>query len=70
MVFGPAEYNVTNLEERYSILFSWLKLIYQNVYIIIGLMIVVAVINMSSALLVIIVEKTKMIGISKIYRNI
>ena len=42
-----------------------LKLIYQNVYIIIGLMIVVAVINMSSALLVIIVEKTKMIGILK-----
>ena len=62
MIFGP-EYNVTDLEEKYSILFSWLKLIYQNVYIIIGLMIAVAIINMSSALLVLIVEKTKMIGI-------
>lgn len=64
MIFGP-EYNVTDLEEKYSILFSWLKLIYQNVYIIIGLMIAVAIINMSSALLVLIVEKTKMIGILK-----
>ena len=64
MIFGP-EYNVTNLEEKYSILFSWLTLIYQNVYIIIGLMIAVAIINMSSALLVLIVEKTKMIGILK-----
>ena len=36
-----------------------------NVYIIIGLMILVAIINMTAALLVIILEKTQMIGILK-----
>jgi lipoprotein-releasing system permease protein len=62
--FGP-EYKITTIEEQHQEIFSWLNLIYQNVYIILGLMIAVAVINMSCALLVLIVEKTKMIGILK-----
>ena len=62
--FGP-EYYITSIEERFIDLFSWLNLIYQNVYIIILLMVGVAIINMSTALLVLIVEKTKMIGILK-----
>lgn len=61
---GP-EFKVTTIDEQYQEIFSWLNLIYQNVYIILILMIVVAVVNMSSALLVLIVEKTKMIGILK-----
>jgi lipoprotein-releasing system permease protein len=62
--FGP-EFKITTIEEQNQEIFSWLNLIYQNVYIILGLMIAVAVINMSCALLVLIVEKTKMIGILK-----
>ena len=61
---GP-EFKVTTIDEQYEEIFSWLQLIYQNVYIILILMIVVAVVNMSSALLVLIIEKTKMIGILK-----
>ena len=53
---GP-EFKVTTIDEQYEEIFSWLQLIYQNVYIILILMIVVAVVNMSSALLVLIVEK-------------
>ena len=62
--FGP-EYLILPIEKRFEDLFSWLSLIYQNVYIIIILMIAVAIVNMSTALLVLIVEKTKMIGILK-----
>ena len=62
--FGP-EYLTLPIEKRFEDLFSWLSLIYQNVYIIILLMIAVAIVNMSTALLVLIVEKTKMIGILK-----
>ena len=62
--FGP-EYLTLPIEKRFEDLFSWLSLIYQNVYIIIILMIAVAIVNMSTALLVLIVEKTKMIGILK-----
>ena len=63
-IFGP-QFKVNSIEEIHEEMFSWLNLIYQNVYIIIILMIIVAVINMSSALLVLIVEKTKMIGVLK-----
>ena len=62
--FGP-EFATTTIQERYTDIFKWLELIYQNVYIIIILMIVVAIINMTAALLVLIVERTKMIGILK-----
>ena len=63
-IFGP-QFKVSTIEEIHEEMFSWLNLIYQNVYIIIILMVIVAVINMSSALLVLIVEKTKMVGILK-----
>jgi lipoprotein-releasing system permease protein len=62
--FGP-EFATTTIQERYADIFKWLELIYQNVYIIIILMIIVAIINMTAALLVLIVERTKMIGILK-----
>ena len=63
--FNPSVPPEPHTEEQHQEIFSWLNLIYQNVYIILGLMIAVAVINMSCALLVLIVEKTKMIGILK-----
>ena len=62
--FGP-EFKISTIDEQHQEIFAWLNLIYQNVYIILILMIAVAIINMSCALLVLIVEKTKMIGILK-----
>ncbi|MFT4677973.1 MAG: lipoprotein-releasing system permease protein [Flavobacteriales bacterium] len=46
-------------------IFNWLEMLDLNVYIIIGLMVFISVINMTSALLIIILERTQMIGLLK-----
>lgn len=51
--------------EKYSYIFDWLKLFDLNIVIILGVMILVATINMVVALLVLILERTQMIGILK-----
>jgi len=51
--------------EKYSYIFDWLKLFDFNIVIILGVMILVATINMVVALLVLILERTQMIGILK-----
>lgn len=55
----------SNIVEQTPEIFSWLELFDVNVYIIITLMVGVAIINMSSALLITIIERTNMIGILK-----
>ncbi|MCB9194902.1 MAG: ABC transporter permease [Flavobacteriales bacterium] len=57
--------NVQSIKDRNEDIFNWLNMLDLNVVIIIGLMILVAIINMTSALLVIILERTRMIGILK-----
>lgn len=59
------ELNVQSITDRHPEIFNWLNMLDLNVFIIIGLMILVAIINMTSALLVIILERTRMIGIIK-----
>lgn len=59
------EFNVTSIIDRNEEIFNWLNMLDMNVYIIIGLMILVAIINMSAALLVLILERTQMIGVLK-----
>lgn len=51
--------------EKYSYIFEWLKLFDFNIVIILAIMILVATINMVVALLVLILERTQMIGILK-----
>lgn len=51
--------------ERTPEIFSWLEILDVNIYIIITLMIGVAIFNMSSALLILIIERSNMIGILK-----
>lgn len=51
--------------EKYSYIFDWLKLFDLNIIIILIVMIIVATINMVVALLVLILERTQMIGILK-----
>lgn len=46
-------------------IFEWIKIFDNNIYAIIGIMILVAGINMITALLVLILERTQMIGILK-----
>lgn len=51
--------------EKYSYIFDWLKLFDVNIIVILIVMILVATINMVVALLVLILERTQMIGILK-----
>jgi lipoprotein-releasing system permease protein len=51
--------------EKYSFIFEWLKLFDTNIIIIIIIMILVATINMAVTLLVLILERTQMIGVLK-----
>lgn len=51
--------------EKYSYIFEWLKLFDFNIIIILSVMILVATINMVVALLVLILERTQMIGMLK-----
>jgi lipoprotein-releasing system permease protein len=51
--------------EKYSYIFEWLQLFDFNIIVIIVVMILVATINMVVALLVLILERTQMIGILK-----
>ncbi|WP_421920823.1 ABC transporter permease [Marinifilum sp.] len=56
---------VRNIIRKYPQIFSWLEMLDINVWIILTLMVLVAGINMISGLLIIILEKTNMIGILK-----
>ena len=57
--------NVSSIKEKYYTVFEWIKMFDFNIYVIIGVMILISVINMSVMLLVLILEKTKLIGILK-----
>jgi lipoprotein-releasing system permease protein len=61
----PFEYKTTTIINKNQNLFGWLDLQDINVTIIIGLMIFVSGINMASALLIMILDRTRMIGIFK-----
>jgi len=58
-------FKVTNIREKYPQIFDWLGFQDLNVIIIITLMLIVAGFNMISGLLILILEKTNMIGILK-----
>jgi lipoprotein-releasing system permease protein len=57
--------NSQTIVEKFSYIFDWLKLFDTNILIILIVMIVVSTINMVVALLVLILERTQMIGILK-----
>ncbi|MGX7667379.1 ABC transporter permease [Flavobacterium pedocola] len=61
----PPTYNSITIEEKYFNIFEWLKLFDFNILVILIIMVVVATINMVVALLVLILERTQMIGILK-----
>ena len=61
----PSELNSISIEDRYSSIFQWIALFDFNVLIILIVMIFVGVINMATALLVLILERSRMIGLLK-----
>ncbi|MHA7844509.1 MAG: ABC transporter permease [Winogradskyella sp.] len=61
----PSLLNATPVNQKYYTVFEWIKIFDNNTYGIIAIMIIVAGINMITALLVLILERTQMIGILK-----
>jgi len=61
----PPTLNSQSILEKYPAVFEWISLFDNNTYLIIAIMILVAGINMITALLVLILERTQMIGILK-----
>lgn len=61
----PSDLDAITVEQKYISIFEWIKIFDNNTYGIIGIMILVAGINMITALLVLILERTQMIGILK-----
>lgn len=62
---GGASLKVSNIKELYPAIFDWLNLQDMNVWVILALMLAVAGFNMISGLLILILEKTNMIGLLK-----
>src|SRR5699024_11780967 len=60
---SPSNIDVETIRDRFQTIFDWLDMFDFNIYLIIGIMIVVAGINMITALLVLILERTYMIGL-------
>lgn len=61
----PSLLNATPITQKFYTVFEWIKIFDNNTYGIIAIMIIVAGINMITALLVLILERTSMIGILK-----
>lgn len=55
----------TTITQRSPEIFNWLEMLDINTWVIIALMVLISVINMTSALLILIMERTQMIGILK-----
>ena len=65
----PPTLNAETIAEKNPAIFEWLDLFDINVIVIIGIMILISGINMITALLVLILERTQMIGILKALGN-
>jgi lipoprotein-releasing system permease protein len=61
----PSQVDVSTVKQQFPTIFEWISIFDGNIYGIIGIMILVAGINMITALLVLILERTQMIGILK-----
>ncbi|HKK76248.1 MAG TPA: FtsX-like permease family protein [Saprospiraceae bacterium] len=61
----PEDLYAETIEEKFREIFQWLALQDINEVVIMGLMIIVAIINMITALLILILERTNMIGTLK-----
>ena len=58
--------DVQNIEEQFPEIFNWIRLFGTNISLIIIIMIIVGGVNMITALLVLILEQTQLIGITRV----
>lgn len=61
----PYDLNIITVTDEYPQIFNWLELLDMNVIVVLVLMILVAGITMVSTLLIIILERTNMVGVLK-----
>ncbi|MDB4134015.1 FtsX-like permease family protein [Flavobacteriaceae bacterium] len=61
----PSNYNSINIKQKYSSIFDWIQIFDKNIIAILFIMVLVCSINIISVLLVLILERTNMIGILK-----
>ncbi|MGB0167523.1 MAG: ABC transporter permease [Luteibaculum sp.] len=61
----PYDYELVSLQEDYPEIFNWLALLDTNVVVLLIIMAIVSLVNMASALLVLIIEKTNSIALLK-----
>lgn len=62
----PSDLDVISISDKFPDIFNWIALFDMNIFVIIIIMILVGGINMITALLVTILEKTKLIGVLKV----
>lgn len=61
----PSNLNTQTVKQKYATIFDWIEIFDKNTFAILAIMIFVAVINIITALLVLILERTHMIGVLK-----
>ncbi|WP_240642232.1 ABC transporter permease [Nonlabens xiamenensis] len=61
----PSNMNAMTIEQELPAIFQWLALLDGNIFGIIGIILIVGIINMITALLVLILDRTHMIGVLK-----
>ncbi len=62
---GAANLYAHSIQHRYPAIFDWLRTHNVNAAVILGIMLIVALFNMTSALLILVLERTRMIGMLK-----
>ena len=63
--YVPLEYYAISIKHRFPSIFEWLELQDYNQYVILGLMLLVCIFNLITTSLILILERTRMIGILK-----
>ncbi len=63
--YTSPDLEITTVTDRYPQIFDWLQMLGLNTTIVIVIMLVVAVVNMSSGVLIVVLEQTRTIGILK-----
>ena len=61
----PYDWQATRVDQEHPEMFSWLGMLDLNVDVIVGLMVLISIINMTSALLIIILERRNQVGLLK-----
>ncbi len=63
--FAKAPLQTYTIQERFGNVFSWLNMMKMNEKIILFIMMIIAIINMITAILILIMERTRMVGVFK-----